>query len=388
MFRLIYPKNIYYLVKSFFSLILLSNKKQYDVLFYYPQHFNRGIGGSNPYFERMIKSCEESNLSYLLIEEPDYATSFPRNNYSVSFDFFWLMVLILRKVIPLKKNDFLNKERQIGKLLSLFFLRVKTKNIITISQSFQSIFRGVYPEANLFDYQHGLLSSGFVAYHEDNKVSQKLIFNKAQLLLNGVGVKNILKQVENGVYFNKIAHVIGGNFNYQNLHSFFNTKVLLTLQISVSHTVDENNKLLVGLLELCEQIKKQNSQITLYIKEHPRFNNCINLEHLYTYSFVEKAPDSLKECFSICSLHITEYSTTIFEAASYGVPTILSAFVPKFNFLEKEYFFPSVNGVLIKQIERYKDVGFYQLQLEKQVQWSQKYYEPFNEELFTSLMRK
>ena len=154
------------------SLFFLSKGRQYDVVFYYPQHFNRGKGASNPFFDRMIEACQKEKLSYLLVEEPDYTTRFPRNSHAIHFDFFWLMVLVLRKTIQLKENDFLNRERRIGRLLSHFFFRVKTKNVITISQSFQSIFRGVYPQANLYDYQHGLLSSGFVAYHANNQVSK------------------------------------------------------------------------------------------------------------------------------------------------------------------------------------------------------------------------
>ena len=388
MFRLIYPKNIYYLLKSLISLFFLPKGRKYDIVFYYPQHFNREKGASNPFFDRMIEACQKKKLSYLLVEEPDYTTRFPRNSHAIPFDFFWFMVLVLRKTIPLKENDFLNRERRIGRLLSHFFFRVKAKNVITISQSFQSILRGAYPQANLYDYQHGLLSSGFVAYHENNQVSKQLTFNKAQLLLHGIGVKNMLKQVENGSYFDEKAHVVGGPLGYQNLHSSFNNQILLTFQISTSHTRSENKKLLEGVLKLCEQIKKQNLRTTLYLKEHPRFNNCIDVTELYSYSFVKKAPPSLKECFAICSLHITEYSTTVFEAISYGVPTILSAFIPKFNFLENEYLFPSVNEIIIKQIEEYNDVSFYKHQLKKQTQWAQQYYEPFNEEMFVNLMRR
>ncbi|MBR7028670.1 MAG: hypothetical protein IKI05_04615, partial [Bacteroidaceae bacterium] len=58
---------------SFFQIafrIILARKVQ--VLFYYPQHFNRSAAGTNPFFDPLLQTCEEAGISYKLLEEPDW----------------------------------------------------------------------------------------------------------------------------------------------------------------------------------------------------------------------------------------------------------------------------------------------------------------------------
>ena len=68
--------------------------KPYDVIFYCPQHFNRSENGENPYFEKLIKSCIENNLSYLLLEEPDRNTYSPRSKIATKFDLWFYIIII------------------------------------------------------------------------------------------------------------------------------------------------------------------------------------------------------------------------------------------------------------------------------------------------------
>ena len=39
--------------------------KPYNIIFYYPQHFNRGKHGTNPFFEPLISICQQKDLNYL-----------------------------------------------------------------------------------------------------------------------------------------------------------------------------------------------------------------------------------------------------------------------------------------------------------------------------------
>ena len=47
---------------------------------------------------------------------------------------------------------------------------------------------------------------------------------------------------------------------------------------------------------------------------------------LYDYDFVKSANDNLSDCFELCSLHVTEYSSVIFDSIYAGIPSILTAF--------------------------------------------------------------
>ena len=80
-----------------FSICIFFSKK-YDVIFYYPKHFNRGIKKENYYFNSLIKSCERYNLTYLLFEEPDSYPMSSRNKSAIPFDF--IFYLILTKSMP------------------------------------------------------------------------------------------------------------------------------------------------------------------------------------------------------------------------------------------------------------------------------------------------
>ena len=86
------------------------NKEPYDIIFYYPQHFNRNKNGKNPFFEPLINICKSKNIRYLIIEEPDNKTVFSRNTEAIQFDMYFYIILILRKIIPL--SLFTNSEKK------------------------------------------------------------------------------------------------------------------------------------------------------------------------------------------------------------------------------------------------------------------------------------
>ena len=90
-------------MKSFFhsffyfsKLLFIQNKV--DVVFYYPQHFNRGASGENLYFEPLYQACDNNNLSYLVFEEIDFKSDKPRNKNTIPFDFIFYIIFFFRKL--------------------------------------------------------------------------------------------------------------------------------------------------------------------------------------------------------------------------------------------------------------------------------------------------
>ena len=57
-------------------------------------------------------------------------------------------------------------------------------------------------------------------------------------------------------------------------------------------------------IECFDKIKSNKLDIVLYLKDHPRFENCLSTDILYEYDFVKYAPQNLDDCFELCSLHI------------------------------------------------------------------------------------
>ena len=74
------------------------------------------------------------------------------------------------------------------------------------------------------------------------------------------------------------------------------------------------------------------------------------------------------ECFALCSIHITSYSTTTFECAEFGIPTIfLKSLNEDFNMFETDFKYPfNVEMIdIIKDYSKYSD---------EVISWRKKYY--------------
>ena len=84
-------------ILSFFELaknIIFARKAK--VLFFYPQHFNRSSEGTNPFFDPMLRACEEYGISYKLVEEQS-GTTHPRNPNAIKGDtLYWLIILYFK----------------------------------------------------------------------------------------------------------------------------------------------------------------------------------------------------------------------------------------------------------------------------------------------------
>ena len=106
---------IQFITSFFYFFRYLFITKKVDVLFYYPQHFNRGENGENLFFKPLYESCKSNNISYLIFEEPDKKSDKDRNKEAVPFDFIYFLIVLLRRVRF--------TEQKIGKILSFTFLR-------------------------------------------------------------------------------------------------------------------------------------------------------------------------------------------------------------------------------------------------------------------------
>ncbi|MBL6663913.1 MAG: hypothetical protein ISP71_07410 [Flavobacteriales bacterium] len=364
---------------------LKSNDKT-DVFLYYPQHFS--FQSNYPLFlSPLIESIEKNGLSSIVIEEPNIDIKNKRSKDVMPFDFIWFLVIVLRKFY--KGKNYSKIDVKIGKLLSKFFgIRRDVKNIITVSQSFQSIFKGMFPKAVLYDYQHGLISSKYYGYINGNSVAEHILKNQSNVLLYGQGFRNKLLSLDGGEYFKEHSFVIGSIYKeYSKPKLTFNGNILYTLQFTKSHSKEFNELLLNKTIECFDKIKSHKLDIVLFLKEHPRFENCLSTDVLYEYDFVKCAPHNLDDCFELCSLHMTEYSSVLFDSLRAGIPTVLTAFTKEMSIYENEYHFPSDEMSIIEKFKQIKDDSFYKNMISKQIKWSKVLYEPFNEKHFIEVIK-
>lgn len=383
------------LISSFgFFIKGIVAKRSYDVIFYYPAHFERGHKGENQYFSNLYKICNNHNISYEVFVEPDFLTSKINTGQGRPFDFVFIIIILLRKAINEKKfTSFQHREWYIGQLIGkLFFRRTKFKSVIVLSNSMVGLFRGINQHAKIYDYQHGIIYPSHPGYFENRKVSKHILVNNVQLLLNGNKFYELVQSTNN--YYCENAHVLGTSVVKKEVIKPFNRKLLFSLQI-VERDNFRNKQILVFLLDFLKLNKNHflTNGIEIIFKHHPRFENNIDVSCLLIDGVTSFSDKTLECLMDTCSVHLTFNSTTTFEAASFGIPTILidndiySSQIFEENF---EYPIPSQSvkdvGMTIKNYLDNSQNYFSDCSLVSE--WFKKYYSPINEKLFVQLMRR
>lgn len=358
-------RSIIFFIKFFFV------KKKVDVVLYAPQHFNRGKYGENEYFTPIIKALEAHNLTYIFFDEPDYVGRSAFSNNPVPFDFIYLIIIILRRLFS-SEMDLITKDQKIGRFLSKTLLRnFAFKNCIVLSQSMLSVFRGINNNAKIFDLQHGIIYLDKATYIKDGVPAANIYRNNINLLLYSESFKNLLTAFK-GNYYHTYAFVIGTYNKILNVTPENNKNVLVSLQFTADHTPMQNNLLADEL----EQIIIDNPNFSFYLKNHPRFNQEIVMSRFYKNPNVLNANENLYSNFPTCSLHLTSYSTTTFECALLGIPTVfMQCLSDEFSMFKKDYDYPfnySLSAVFNDYINCSNKVN----------NWAKSYYIDFNENKF------
>jgi hypothetical protein len=363
---------------SFIYFITLPFRRvSVDIVFYAPTHFNRGEKNENLLFEPLFNACRNNDISFIVFEEPTSSSNQSRNNKYIPFDFMYYLIVLFRKLFRNEK-DIIVIENKIGIFFSkTFFCNFKYKNYIVLSKSMISVFSSINKDAKLFDLQHGIIHTNKSDYFTDNIISPHLTKNKVSLLLSGIGFKNLLLKNSDCDFIKNYASVIGVNKEKLIYHDFPNINILVSLQFTEDHTQSQNNSLLKELSVFTDKHK----DFTFYLRNHPRFNNEVDLSVLFKKENTELAPLLLSDCFKMCSIHITAYSTTAFECANFGIPTIfLNTLKEDFNMFETDFCYPLKND-LNYIVQHYLECS----DLVKK--WESEYYSIFDEQKFISLLK-
>ena len=361
--------SIIYFVRQVFR------RKHYHIIFYAPHHFNRGDSSENIFFRDLLNVCETDGLSFLYLEEPDIYSSLKRSNTAIPFDFIYFLIIFLRKFMWSEMSH-IEIDKKIGSFIkNIFFRKITFDNYITISQSMLSLFNGINSSARCFDLQHGTIHGDKKSYLHNGMVSKNLQHNDAHLLLSGSAYKDILIKNENNEYFKNHINVIGSSiFDYSNIIIRKpNNNVLVSLQFTHDHSNDENIKISDRLLQLI----REESSFHFYLKNHPRFNNEVDLNRFLILPNVSLISKDLKDCFSMCSFHLTAYSTVTFEAALHGVPSFfLNSDSLRKNIFKTQYNYPLYKYSLSYLYDNYRD---FPILLQT---WAAQFYQPFCKEAF------
>lgn len=371
------------------------------VLFYYPQHFNRSSNGTNPYFDPLIKICEQSNIPYDIYEEPDPGTDKPHNKNAKSAKCFFWTITVIRKLVKLLMPNFSWYKREqitafIFNILSLG--RWKYRKYVSISGSMEELFLALNSKADVLELQHGVDYSNKISYFENGQLKESYRSSHWHLMSWGEGYRKcVIWGHENEYNLKDRVHVVGYPMYKKNVSShFFNFKnrETFTILFSLQFTNDwDIKKLMCYKRVICETLQMlENTGYKVLFKHHPRYNNCIELTDLYErFPFVEITQEQLSELQQKVDLHVTLNSTTAFEFAEVGIPTY---FLQNHDFplseclFYKEYNYPLYVGMdICSVIDRLKDITVCTEDAKTLMDWYKMFYSPLNKNLIIDLLK-
>lgn len=368
-----------------------------DVLFYYPQHFNRSTRGSNPFFDPILLICKQSNIRYLVLEEPDSNTQSPRNKDAVPADILFWLITILRKCLRTLQPNTPDYQRDItiGKFLNLItFSKFRCSNYITISNSMSDILAGLNPNGKVYDLQHGIIYANHPGYFDKNGLLRLSLrpSNKRFLIWGELFQKSFTWNLNNNIWMHNKLQVIGYPIpNQENYDLKYNNRKIILYSLQFTH--DFNITQLQDLKDMLDESLKlwTNSQYQILLKHHPRFNNAIDISStLKKYPFVSVTNLPLNELISQVRLHITFSSTTCFEYAQYGIPTYFLN-DNRYNLAQRifytQYKYPLYNKLSLSSvIKKIADTKSYIRDCEIVKTWYASAFAPFNTEKILSLL--
>ncbi|MDE7124955.1 MAG: hypothetical protein K2O12_00530 [Muribaculaceae bacterium] len=373
-----------------------------DILFYYPQHFNRTKNATNPFFDKMLEICDRHKIEYDLFEEPDSSTDKPRNPKAKKSDKFFWMVTVFRKLVTMfmPRKDFFYKERYVASLINIFTLgRYRRKVYITISGSMYHLFSYLNPKADVYDMQHGVLYKHHPTFFDSETLRLKSQFYRPNLhmIFWGKGYRDCFVKGEEAHMRGK-AHVLGypvdllsDNIESNIRDNSGKNEIVVSLQFTHSVCYEELEKMKRTLCSFLEQTSMLSVKVLL--KHHPRYNNSINIDDLVDrFDNVEITDLSFEELLDRVSLHVTYFSTTAFEFAQYGIPTFFLPYEDKKlnqTLYYDEYNYPLyLNNTIGGVVTRLTDSGAYKEDSETVKKWYLKFYSPFDEKEFIKLIRR
>lgn len=267
----------------------------------------------------------------------------------------------------------------------LFAKKFAADVVITQAGQFAEVFDGLLPKARIVDIQHGVIYSRHGGYFDETGCLLPIYqtCTNREFWVYGQGYADcFFKHPDNAKDLQERVRVIGDVVRAGEINRVEHVEKKLIV-IASQMTNDFSKETLIALKAIYENAFQQAQQYgKVVFRHHPRFNDCIDLsDWKEKCSWVETndtRPWSELFAEAICTLTIS--STTAFDAAAYGVPTILlnGSAAGWGNMIVEEYAYPYPNMT----VEQYCGMEeSKRLEVCKKVRdWYEKFYTPFSEE--------
>ncbi|MEG1573905.1 MAG: hypothetical protein RRY55_06420 [Bacteroidales bacterium] len=387
--------SIEYIIISFYKIYVnILFRRRPDVIFYYPQHFNRSEKGTNPYFDPILNICNENNIQYMLLEEPDDKTSQPRNSKAIPADFLFWTILVVRKIIcSLFCYDYIKQERITARVINIFTLgRLRSKRYVTISGSMEHLFAAINKSGRVYDLQHGIIYSTHWGYFDTAGNILKIHYaENINFMVFGQGFYNtfFINDNNNKILKDRVL-ITGYPLSCSENISARGDSLLYSLQFTDDNTNEKTEEYAKLFGSSLSEIP--NCSYNILYKHHPRFNNVSDLSYITEkYENIFETSENISKLKDKIKLHITFNSTASFEYASYGIPTyfLFSDILPlgKTIFYD-EYQYPLYKDMSINEVlDRLNDPISANEDAKIVKEWYERFYSPFDKDEFLKIMK-
>ena len=297
-----------------------------------PESFVRTRGRTNPFFDPIIRVCEENDIEWNLLV-PCQVGKTGYNPLNVVdgkvLEFlglwFWRVVHLIRPSLPSEKVYEL-----LGRVFRPFFgAKYQANIIISVAGQFVEQLIGINPNARVVDLQHGVIYSKHSGYFEKTGRLKLGYINHCnrEFWLYGQGYADcFFTNPENAKDLKGRVKVIGdviraGESRVEQVAQGEKNLIVIASQMTTDFsdaTLAELKKMYEEVFDACPSGKK------IVFRHHPRFGNCIDLKD-WEYKYRDVVFDDnreWREVFAEAVCLVTVHSTTAFDAAAHGVPTV------------------------------------------------------------------
>ena len=359
------------------------------VLFYYPQHFNRTAQGTNPFLDKLLETCDKYGVSYRVYEEPDGGTDKHRNPKARKADIFFWFVWFVRNVVKIfSRKDFYHREKYVAKIVNILTLGYfKVPVYVTFSGSMFHLFASLNPAAKVYDAQHGVLMKNHRTFFDDNDVLREHYYkSNLHWMMWGDGYTDLFSKGED--VLKGRVHTIGYPIAKNDDIVVTEDKVAL---VSLQYTHDWDMPFLEIQKRLLDDTLSQfiGTGYKVLVRHHPRYNNVIPIDDvLGKYDFVSLTSMPFNQLIGKVSLQVTYNSTTAFEYAQYGIPSVFMSnddFRHQDNMMYREFAYPLFENMSVQESLEYLQNNDVKQTMKN---WYELFYSSFDEEAFLKLVNE
>jgi len=304
------------------------------VHFFMPESFLRTKERTNPYFDPIIKVARGNGIDYRVFVP---CRNLPASGYGDKLASCACLVypgILGDKLVVwfrLPKRLVFNI---IGWFVNVVTLgRFRSDVSITIAGQDYEILAGINWANRLVDVQHGVVYSSHSGYFVEGKRA-KNTWACREFWLYGQGYADcFFKNPENHKWLDGRVKVVGDLLGMKRgSDEKMSAKRLEIIAVSLQFTPDFGKDILQTWADdLCgvfEQIEAAGLQkrFPVVMRHHPRFDNSFDMGPMMKrFPWLQLTEESTNELIAKAAYHITYMSTSAFEYAAEGVPTLFTA---------------------------------------------------------------